>query len=42
MEVVLISLTSIINLVVAVINLTVAIKSNRKKEKDFRSAKRKP
>lgn len=37
MEVVLIFLTSVINLAVAVINLTVAILMKRKKRKDFHS-----
>ncbi|GIN56340.1 hypothetical protein J8TS2_06590 [Lederbergia ruris] len=41
MEDVLISLTSVVNLIVAVINLTVAIINSRRKEKDPRSAKRK-
>lgn len=42
MEVVLISLTSVINFIVAVIHLIVTVKKYRKKEKDFRSTKRKP
>jgi len=39
MEIVFVFLTSIVNLVVAVINLTIATKNRQ--EKDLRSAKRK-
>jgi len=41
METALVFLTSVINLIVAVINLSVIIIDRRKKEKDSRSAKRK-